>query len=97
MATDLKRIGACYAAFVGKKTSLPLLPDAWTGKGKGDKSELKAKKPSLDDARNRLGGRTTDEEPAPPGMFPCDRGHHLGCDQFVQLASQRTIGGKGFG
>lgn len=65
---------------MGKKISLPLLPDAWSGstrepgKGKGDKSEVKgeakAKKPSLDDARNRLGGRTTDEEPAPPGIAP---------------------------
>ena len=64
---------------MGKKTSLPLLPDAWTGSsgdrepGKGDRSEMKGesrKKPSLDDARNRLGGRTTDEEPAPPGMHP---------------------------
>jgi len=65
---------------VGKKMSLPLLPDAWAGSGerreagkaKGDssvKGEAK-KKPSLDDARNRLGGRTTDEEPAPPGINP---------------------------
>jgi len=28
------------------------------------------KKPSLDDARNRLGGRTADEQPAPPGIGP---------------------------
>lgn len=28
------------------------------------------KKPSLDDARNRLGGRTSDEEPAPAGIIP---------------------------
>jgi hypothetical protein len=64
---------------VGKKVSLPLLPDAWSGsgrdaKGKGDtagaRGELKPKKPSLDDARNRLGGRTTDEEPAPAGIAP---------------------------
>ncbi len=63
---------------MGKKISLPLLPDAWSGsaresgKGKGDR-EVKGesrKKPSLDDARNRLGGRTTDEEPAPPGIHP---------------------------
>jgi hypothetical protein len=65
---------------VGKKISLPLLPGTWGGparepaKGKGDTSQVKAdgkaKKPSLDDARNRLGGRTTDEEPAPPGINP---------------------------
>lgn len=66
---------------MGKKISLPLLPSAWSGgsrseppKAKGEKSdvkgEAKAKKPSLDDARNRLGGRTTDEEPAPPGIAP---------------------------
>jgi hypothetical protein len=65
---------------VGKKINLPLLPDAWTGRGrdqakatsevKGEKGEPKAKKPSLDDARNRLGGRTNDEEPAPVGMVP---------------------------
>lgn len=65
---------------MGKKISLPLLPGTWGGparepsKGKGDTSQVKAdskaKKPSLDDARNRLGGRTTDEEPAPPGINP---------------------------
>jgi hypothetical protein len=63
---------------VGKKISLPLLPDAWAGaapKGKGERTDVTGergakKKPSLDDARNRLGGRTTDEEPAPPGINP---------------------------
>jgi hypothetical protein len=43
-------------------------------RGKSDPGEATAsdrpKKPSLDDARNRLGGRTKDEEPAPPGMVP---------------------------
>ena len=34
------------------------------------RGESKAKKPSLDDARNRLGGRTKDEEPAPDGIVP---------------------------
>lgn len=59
---------------MGKKISLPLLPDAWAGRNREQaqkaKGEVKAKKPSLDDARNRLGGRTTHEEPAPPGIAP---------------------------
>jgi hypothetical protein len=61
---------------VGKKISLPLLPDAWTGRARDtaakttDRVKGASKKPSLDDARNRLGGRTTDEEPAPPGIAP---------------------------
>jgi len=67
---------------VGKKINLPLLPDGWSGRGrdqakaagdvKGGKRDQgeKAKKPSLDDARNRLGGRTNQEEPAPAGMIP---------------------------
>ena len=68
---------------MGKKINLPLLPDAWSGRArdyaktagevkgeKRSKSDPGAKKPSLDDARNRLGGRTKDEEPAPPGMVP---------------------------
>lgn len=68
---------------MGKKINLPLLPDAWSGRArdhaktagevKGEKrgkSDPGAKKPSLDDARNRLGGRTKDEEPAPAGMVP---------------------------
>jgi hypothetical protein len=56
---------------VGKKINLPLAPDAWSSRARepGEKRKT-AKKPSLDDARNRLGGRTTDEEPAPPGMGP---------------------------
>jgi len=53
---------------VGKKISLPLLPDVWGTRAREPAKALK--KPSLDDARNRLGGRTTDEEPAPPGIFP---------------------------
>jgi hypothetical protein len=74
---------------VGKKINLPLLPDAWSGRGreqakaagdvkggkgskggKGEPSDAKGKKPSLDDARNRLGGRTNNEEPAAVGMVP---------------------------
>ena len=68
---------------VGKKINLPLLPDATSGRSRdhaktaGDvsgekrgKSESKSKKPSLDDARNRLGGRTNNEEPAPAGIVP---------------------------
>jgi hypothetical protein len=52
---------------VSKKITLPVLPDA-----RADRSRetAGAKKPSLDDARNRLGGRTTDEEPAPAGIGP---------------------------
>jgi hypothetical protein len=45
---------------VGKKINLPLLPDA----------AKPAKKPSLDDARARLGGRTDGDSPAPPGIVP---------------------------
>ena len=69
---------------VSKKINLPLLPDARSGRTRGDhaktagdvsgekrgKSESKSKKPSLDDARNRLGGRTNNEEPAPAGIVP---------------------------
>jgi hypothetical protein len=56
---------------VGKKINLPLLPDAWTTRAREQaKAKPSLKKPSLDDARNRLGGRTTDEEPAPAGIAP---------------------------
>ncbi len=56
---------------MGKKINLPLLPDAWSTRTRETRgSESPVKKPSLDDARNRLGGRTTDEEPAPPGIAP---------------------------
>jgi hypothetical protein len=60
---------------VGKKISLPLLRASAREPGKGERNDVKGeaapkKKPSLDDARNRLGGRTTDEEPAPPGIHP---------------------------
>ena len=56
---------------MGKKINLPLLPDVWSTRAR-EAAEPKrvVKKPSLDDARNRLGGRTTDEEPAPPGISP---------------------------
>ena len=65
---------------MGKKINLPLLPDAWSGRARehakaagdvtGEKREPKTKKPSLDDARNRLGGRTNHEEAAPAGIVP---------------------------
>lgn len=56
---------------MGKKINLPLLPDAWVGAGR-ESAEMRkaAKKPSLEDARNRLGGRTTDELAAAPGITP---------------------------
>ncbi|MDB4942159.1 MAG: hypothetical protein JWP97_1693 [Labilithrix sp.] len=65
-------------AGVAKKTKLPLIADS---RGKGDvageprdavkKTKGPAEhKPSLDDARNRLGGRTTHEMPGPPGISP---------------------------
>jgi len=59
---------------VGKKINLPLLPDAWTTRGresaKPGAATPNVKKPSLDDARNRLGGRTTNEQKAAPGIIP---------------------------
>ena len=56
---------------MGKKINLPLLADAWKTRSQDSLKKTKPdKKPSLDDARNRLGGRTTDEEPAPPGIGP---------------------------
>jgi hypothetical protein len=53
---------------VGKKINLPLLADAWSTSSSEPAKPVK--KPSLDDARNRLGGRTADEEPAPAGIGP---------------------------
>lgn len=55
---------------MGKKINLPLLADAWNAPSSERPEVKRAKKPSLEDARNRLGGRTTDEEPAPPGIAP---------------------------
>jgi hypothetical protein len=56
---------------VGKNIKLPLLADAWgTRASESVKKAKPERKPSLDDARNRLGGRTTDEKPAPPGIGP---------------------------
>ena len=56
---------------MGKNIKLPLLADAWSTRASESVSKTKPeKKPSLDDARNRLGGRTTDEMPAPPGFGP---------------------------
>jgi len=56
---------------VGKKIKLPLLADAWSTRASEPVNKpVPDKKPSLDDARNRLGGRTTDEPPAPPGIGP---------------------------
>jgi hypothetical protein len=50
---------------VGKKITLPVMPAR-------DAAEAKraSKKPSLDDARERLGGRTSEEGPAPAGIHP---------------------------
>jgi hypothetical protein len=53
---------------VGKKVKLPLLADAWSTRSSEPAKAVK--KPSLDDARNRLGGRTADEEPGPAGISP---------------------------
>jgi hypothetical protein len=56
---------------VGKKIKLPLLADAWSDRAPDSvKKTVPDKKPTLDDARNRLGGRTTGEKPAPPGIGP---------------------------
>ncbi|MBX3191492.1 MAG: hypothetical protein KF819_31140 [Labilithrix sp.] len=52
---------------MGKKFNLPLLADAW---GRPERSSTKTKKPSLDDARARLGGKTASDSPAPPGIVP---------------------------
>lgn len=53
---------------MAKKISLPVLTDV--GGTRTKESAKPLKKPSLDDARNRLGGRTTDEEPPPQGISP---------------------------
>ena len=55
---------------MGKKINLPLLPDAWTTRAREPAKPARVKKPSLDDARNRLGGRTAEEERARPGIVP---------------------------
>ena len=56
---------------MGKRIKLPLLADAWSTRAEGSsKKTVPDKKPSLDDARNRLGGRTQDETLAPPGIGP---------------------------
>lgn len=58
---------------MGKKINLPLLADGWSTRTPDSVKKTKApdsRKPSLDDARNRLGGRTNDEEPAPAGIGP---------------------------
>lgn len=57
---------------MGKKVNLPLLPDAdaRAGDEKTDNKASATKKPSLDDARDRLGGRTAGESPAPDGAHP---------------------------
>lgn len=62
----------CYRfSIVAKKLKLPLLAEGWgTGSTESVKKAKAEKKPTLDDARNRLGGRTTDEKPAPPGIIP---------------------------
>lgn len=54
---------------MGKKITLPLFPEASTPRPRVPNEKIRPlKKPTLDDARNRLGGRTNDEEPAPPGL-----------------------------
>lgn len=62
-----------------KKIKLPIAPGDDGGSSKSDVAgEKRVKKtrpvaeakPSLDDARNRLGGRTSDEMPGPPGIAP---------------------------
>ena len=54
-----------------KRIKLPLLTDTWSTRASDSlKKTVPDKKPSLDDARNRLGGRTTDEDAAPPGIGP---------------------------
>lgn len=55
---------------MSKKINLPLLSDESSGKTQEAADDSAPKKPSLEDARNRLGGRTKDEEPAPPGIVP---------------------------
>jgi hypothetical protein len=56
---------------LGKNTKLPLLANAWGTRALDSVKKTKPdKKPSLDDARNRLGGRTTGETPAPTGIGP---------------------------
>jgi hypothetical protein len=52
---------------VGKKVNLPLLDDRDEG-AKGEKK--KTKKPSIDVARTRLGGRAEANEVAPHGLAP---------------------------
>jgi hypothetical protein len=52
---------------VGKKVNLPLFADP-AEKGKKSPAKPAAKKPSIDAARARLGGRVTEVE-APPGGF----------------------------
>lgn len=77
---------------MAKKINLPLLPDASSGRAReAAEKTAAAKKPSLEDARNRLGGRTSDEEPAPPGINPGrvvkvyanDGGEHLAVIVFA--------------
>ena len=54
-----------------KRIKLPLLADTWSTRASDSlKKAVPDKKPSLDDARNRLGGRTTDEDAPPAGIGP---------------------------
>jgi hypothetical protein len=55
---------------VGKKINLPVFADDVAAKPKLEKS-APSKRPSIDAARTRLGGRTQENEPRPPmGMAP---------------------------
>jgi hypothetical protein len=55
---------------VGKKIILPLAPDSRSSGAREAAVSVASKKPSLDDARSRLGGRTLGEAPPPAGIAP---------------------------
>ena len=56
---------------MGKRIKLPLVADGRSTRASDSlKKTVPDKKPSLDDARNRLGGRTTDEDAPPAGIGP---------------------------
>lgn len=52
-----------------RKTDPPKKSDRPSKSGRPG-AKASSKKPTLDDARNRLGGRTLDEDPPPPGIGP---------------------------
>ncbi len=53
-----------------RKTKLPLLSVNKSANSAVNNRVKNAEPTGLDDARSRLGGRTKDEEPAPPGLGP---------------------------